>query len=59
MSRKEGFFVLRESKRQREGEAKGGGLKVFGDYAKSGPVTEGVERKARQRVKRMPPLAFK
>lgn len=51
--------MLRESKRQRGGEAKGGGLKVFGDYAKSGPVTEGVERKARQRVKRMPPLAFK
>lgn len=60
MSRVEEFFVLHESKRQREGEAKGGGsLKVFGDYAKSGPVTEGVERKARQRAKRMPPLAFK
>lgn len=25
---------------------------LFEDYAKSGPVTEGVERKARQRLKR-------
>lgn len=27
-------------------------LPLFEDYAKSGPVTEGVERKARQRLKR-------